>query len=30
MLMELIPGHELVAQLRMELEALRALPAGGV
>jgi (p)ppGpp synthase/HD superfamily hydrolase len=30
MLSELIPGHELVDQLRMELEALHALPSGGV
>jgi (p)ppGpp synthase/HD superfamily hydrolase len=30
MLSDLIPGHELVRQLRMEVEALRALPAGGV
>lgn len=30
MLAEQMPGHELVEQLRMELEALRALPAGGV
>jgi (p)ppGpp synthase/HD superfamily hydrolase len=30
MLAELIPGHELVNQLRMEVEALQALPAGGV
>jgi (p)ppGpp synthase/HD superfamily hydrolase len=30
MLAELIPGHELVRELRMELEALRALPASGV
>ena len=30
MLAELIPGHPLVDQLRMELEALHALPAGGV
>jgi (p)ppGpp synthase/HD superfamily hydrolase len=29
MLAEEIPGHELVEQLRLELEALRALPAGG-
>jgi (p)ppGpp synthase/HD superfamily hydrolase len=30
MLAELIPDHDLVRQLRLELEALRALPAGGV
>ena len=30
MLGELIPGHELVSQLRMELEAVQALPAGGL
>jgi (p)ppGpp synthase/HD superfamily hydrolase len=30
MLSELIPGHRLVGQLRMELEALQALPTGGV
>src|SRR5918998_638789 len=30
MLADLIPGHELVDQLGMELEALQALPAGGV
>jgi (p)ppGpp synthase/HD superfamily hydrolase len=30
MLADLIPGHQLVDQLRLELEALRALPAGGV
>jgi (p)ppGpp synthase/HD superfamily hydrolase len=30
MLSDLIPGHELVDQLRMEVEALQALPAGGV
>jgi (p)ppGpp synthase/HD superfamily hydrolase len=30
MLAELIPGHPLVEQLRLELEAVRALPAGGV
>jgi (p)ppGpp synthase/HD superfamily hydrolase len=30
MLTQLIPDHELVAQLRMELEALHALPADGV
>jgi (p)ppGpp synthase/HD superfamily hydrolase len=30
MLSELIPGHQLVDQLRLELEALNALPAGGV
>jgi (p)ppGpp synthase/HD superfamily hydrolase len=30
MLAEEIPGHELVEQLRLELEAVRALPAGGV
>jgi (p)ppGpp synthase/HD superfamily hydrolase len=30
MLGELIPGHDLVGQLRMELEAVHALPAGGV
>jgi (p)ppGpp synthase/HD superfamily hydrolase len=30
MLMELIPGHELVDQLRMELESVHALPAQGV
>jgi (p)ppGpp synthase/HD superfamily hydrolase len=30
MLAELIPGHQLVDQLRLELEALRALPTGGV
>jgi (p)ppGpp synthase/HD superfamily hydrolase len=30
MLADLIPGHELVHQLRMELEALQALPASGV
>jgi (p)ppGpp synthase/HD superfamily hydrolase len=29
MLADLIPGHELVGQLRMEVEALQALPAGG-
>jgi (p)ppGpp synthase/HD superfamily hydrolase len=27
---ELIPGHQLVDQLRMELEALQTLPTGGV
>ena len=30
MLADVIPGHQLVDQLRLELEALRALPAGGV
>jgi (p)ppGpp synthase/HD superfamily hydrolase len=30
MLSDLIPGHVLVSQLRMEVEALQALPAGGV
>jgi (p)ppGpp synthase/HD superfamily hydrolase len=30
MLSELIPDHKLVDQLRMELDALGALPAGGV
>jgi (p)ppGpp synthase/HD superfamily hydrolase len=30
MLAELIPGHQLVDQLRLELEAVRALPVGGV
>jgi (p)ppGpp synthase/HD superfamily hydrolase len=30
MLADLIPGHELVDQLRMELDAVHALPAGGV
>jgi (p)ppGpp synthase/HD superfamily hydrolase len=30
MLADLIPGHDLVSQLRMELEAVNALPAGGV
>jgi (p)ppGpp synthase/HD superfamily hydrolase len=30
MLTELIPGHELVDQLRMELESVHALPAQGV
>jgi (p)ppGpp synthase/HD superfamily hydrolase len=30
MLSELIPGHSLVDELRMELEALRALPTRGV
>jgi (p)ppGpp synthase/HD superfamily hydrolase len=30
MLARLMPEHELVEQLRLELEALRALPAGGV
>jgi (p)ppGpp synthase/HD superfamily hydrolase len=30
MLTDLIPGHELVDQLRMEVKALQALPAGGV
>jgi (p)ppGpp synthase/HD superfamily hydrolase len=30
MLSDLIPGHDFVAQLRMELEAVRALPASGV
>jgi hypothetical protein len=29
MLTELIPGHRLVDQLRVELQALSALPAGG-
>lgn len=29
MLADLIPGHELVGQLRMEVEALQALPARG-
>jgi hypothetical protein len=29
MLDDLIPGHELLHQLRMEVEALQALPAGG-
>jgi len=29
MLTELIPGHSLVDQLRLELQALSALPAGG-
>jgi hypothetical protein len=30
MLSGLIPGHDLVDQLRMELEAVRALPVSGV
>jgi (p)ppGpp synthase/HD superfamily hydrolase len=30
MLSDLIPGHELVDQLRLEVEALQALPTGGV
>jgi (p)ppGpp synthase/HD superfamily hydrolase len=30
MLAEVMPEHELVEQLRMELEAVRALPVGGV
>jgi (p)ppGpp synthase/HD superfamily hydrolase len=30
MLRDLIPGHELVDQLRLEVEALQALPTGGV
>jgi (p)ppGpp synthase/HD superfamily hydrolase len=30
MLADLIPGHDLVDQLRLELEAVEALPAGGV
>jgi (p)ppGpp synthase/HD superfamily hydrolase len=30
MLSELIPGHALVDQLRLELEALHSLPTGGV
>jgi (p)ppGpp synthase/HD superfamily hydrolase len=30
MLRELIPDHDLVAQLRLELEAVQALPASGV
>jgi (p)ppGpp synthase/HD superfamily hydrolase len=30
MLADLLPGHHLVGQLRMELEAVQALPAGGV
>jgi (p)ppGpp synthase/HD superfamily hydrolase len=30
MLVDLIPGHGFLDQLRMELEALHALPAGGV
>jgi (p)ppGpp synthase/HD superfamily hydrolase len=30
MLAELIPGHHLVHRLRMELDAVRALPASGV
>src|ERR671925_409246 len=30
MLAEEIPGHELVDQLRLELEAVRSLPTGGV
>jgi (p)ppGpp synthase/HD superfamily hydrolase len=30
MLSTLIPGHDLVEQLRLELESLHALPAGGV
>jgi (p)ppGpp synthase/HD superfamily hydrolase len=30
MLSEVLPGHDLVEQLGLELEALRALPAGGV
>jgi (p)ppGpp synthase/HD superfamily hydrolase len=30
MLSGVIPGHPLVDQLRMELEAVRALPAGGI
>jgi hypothetical protein len=30
MLAGLIPGHDLVDQLRMELDAVHALPAGGV
>jgi (p)ppGpp synthase/HD superfamily hydrolase len=30
MLGEVIPGHDLVSQLRMELEAVQALPASGV
>jgi (p)ppGpp synthase/HD superfamily hydrolase len=30
MLSDLLPGHHLVDQLRLELEALQALPVGGV
>jgi hypothetical protein len=30
MLSELIPGHALVDQLRLELESLHALPTGGL
>jgi (p)ppGpp synthase/HD superfamily hydrolase len=30
MLSDIIPGHELLDQLRMEVDALRALPAAGV
>jgi (p)ppGpp synthase/HD superfamily hydrolase len=30
MLSEVLPEHDLVGQFRLELEALRALPAGGV
>jgi hypothetical protein len=30
MLSDLIPDHQLVDQLRMELETLHALPTGGV
>jgi (p)ppGpp synthase/HD superfamily hydrolase len=30
MLSDLIPGHELVNQLRLEVEALQAMPAAGV
>jgi len=30
MLSDLIPDHGLVKQLRLEVEALQALPAGGV
>jgi hypothetical protein len=30
MLADLMPGHRLVDQLRMELEAMHALPASGV
>lgn len=30
MLSDLLPGHHLVDELRMELEAVQALPAGGV
>ena len=30
LLSDLLPGHPLVDELRMELEAVQALPAGGV